>query len=233
MRLLGCWYSDNSLDPKILGSSLGSIARAKGSAGRAEVEVRTCTWRAVAGSPFPGYTTHFRLPVLLGIALQILRIVYEEERAARIYDALVFLEHDVLYPHDYFDRVAEAFEAGDSVQGVSNLDYMGLNETGWVQVHTRHEPMHQLSLRYDFGRAHLEAVLRSCILAGSALLEPADKSGFVRLPFVGERPSVHVNHSRHFTTHYKIYEPDSGGLTVHPYWGDFRDYYPEGEAAPR
>jgi hypothetical protein len=233
MRLLGCWYSNNALDPKILGASLNSIARAKDSSEGAEVEVRTCTWRVLPGSPFPGYITHFRLPVHLGIAMQMLKVVYEEERAGRDYDAMLFLEHDVLYPHDYFDRVAAAFQAGPELQGVSNRDYIGLNETGWVQVHTRHEPMHQLSLRCGFARAHLETVLKNCILDGAALLEPDDKSKFGRLPFVGERPCVHVNHSGHFTTHFKIYETDSHGLTVHPYWGDFRDYYPEGEKSIR
>jgi hypothetical protein len=233
MRLLGCWYSTNEINPKILNASLASIAKAKAAATRADVEVRTSTWQPMPDSPFPGYVTHFKLALHFGIAIQILRAIYEQDREGNTYDAMVFLEHDVLYAHDYFDRVAAAFEAHQEAYGASNLDYIGLNETGWVQVHTRHEPMHQLSLRYDFARFHFECVLRKCIIDGAELLEPNDKSRFVQMPFVGERPNCHINNSRHFTSHFSIYERDSNGLTVHPYWGDFRGYYPEGERSVR
>ena len=231
MRLLGCWYSNNLIHPKIIHSSLRSVARAQTEAKETEVEVRTCTWDDVPENPFIGYKTFFRLGNHFGITIQILRALYEEQRSGREYDAVVFLEHDVLYPHDYFDRVGLALAANPEAYGVSNLDYIGLNHTGWLGVHTRHEPMHQLSLRHGFAGYHFECVLRKCIVEGAELLEPHDKSNFVQLPFVGERPSCHINHSKHFTSHYTIYDLDARGLTVHPYWGDFRDYYPADERA--
>jgi hypothetical protein len=195
------------------------------------VEVRTSTWEDVPSNPFRGYKTFFRLGVHFGIVIQILRAIYEEERAGESYDAVVFLKHDVLYPHDYFDRVAAAFEGNPKAPGVSNLDYIGLNHTGWVDVHTRHEPMHELSMRFGTAKDHFEAVLKKCVLEGAELLEPHDKSAFARLPFVGERPCCHINHTRHFTSHYNICESDSKALTVHPYWCRFRTYYPVEERA--
>lgn len=154
MRLLGCWYSTNQIHPKIMEASLASIVRAREATANAQVDVRTCTWEEMPDSPFPGYVTHFKLGIHFGIVIQILRTIYEQDRDERPYDAMVFLEHDVLYAHDYFDRVAAAFEADATIYGASNLDYIGVNHTGWVQVHTRHEPMHELSLRYDFARFH-------------------------------------------------------------------------------
>ncbi len=39
-----------------------------------------------------------------------------------------------------------------------------------------------------------------------------------------------MNHSRHFTNHHECYESDARGAESHPYWGDFRQYYPKDEA---
>jgi hypothetical protein len=229
MKLLGCWYSNNEINPKIMRSSLASISRAQQRSKETDVNVRTCTWEDIAENPFKGFKTHFKLSSHFGIAIQILRTIYEEERAGNTYNAVIFLEHDVLYPEDYFDRVGRVFEANPEAYGVSNLDYIGMNHTGWVKVHTRHEPMHQLSLRHDFAKYHFECVLKKCIIDGAEMLEPNDKSMFIQIPFVGEKPSCHLNHSRHFTTHFTIYDKDSNGLTVHPYWGDYKNYYPEDE----
>ena len=67
-----------------------------------------------------------------------------------LFDIVCFLEHDTLYPDDYFDRVADAFLAHPLAPVVSNLDYEGLNATGFLDVKERHEPMHQLSLQADY-----------------------------------------------------------------------------------
>jgi hypothetical protein len=107
-----------------------------------------------------------------------------------------------------------------------------MNQTGWLDVNQRHEPLHQLSMRFQEGIRHLEEVAKSCIRDGAALLEPDDKSVFVEIPFKGDRPSCHINHSKHFTSHFRIYQSHSQGKTSHPYWGNFREYYPEEEAAP-
>jgi hypothetical protein len=125
--------------------------------------------------------------------------------------------------------VARALSAHPGKLGVSHLDYIGMNHTGWCDVACREEPMHQISLRYEAAVEHMEQVQRVCVVRATGGLEPEDLSVLVRLPYVGKRPSVHVNHSRHFTSHPDCYARDSGGKTVHPYWGDFRRYYPHGE----
>jgi hypothetical protein len=191
--------------------------------------VGTCTWEPVVHNPFPNYITPFRIGLHLGIVMQILRILYEVEREGLSFEADCFLEHDVLYPHDYFDRVADALKENPDSVGAINLDDIGLNETGWLGVRSRHEPMHQISMRFEVAKRQFESVLRTCILNGSAMLEPDDKSAFARIPFADERSSCHINNSVHFTNHYDIYEKDSKGRIDHPYWGHFSAYYAAGE----
>lgn len=233
MRILGCWYSNNAIDPKIIRESLAAIQRAQAATEHCSVYVRTCTWHPIEDDPFKNYTTFFRIGVHLGIIIQILKVIYEEERAGNTYDVIAFLEHDVLYPHDYFDRITLALLDHPDLDGVSNLDYIGLNETGWLNVKDRHEPMHQLSLRYMYALSHLEHLVKRCILDGYDLLEPHDKSRLAKISFNGQKPACHVNHSRHFTSHYKIYEEDSGGCTTHAYWGHYLTYYPSEEHSLR
>jgi hypothetical protein len=229
MRILGCWYSNNVLHSKILSASLSALKRAQESTVSCRVDIRTCTWAELPGNPFVGYTTFFPIGVHFGIVLQILKIIYEEARRGGRYDAICFLEHDVLYPADYFDRMCISLNQNPDKQGVFNMDYIGLNHTGWLDVRVRHKPMHQLCLRYDYAKQHLESLVKKCILDGSEMLEPHDKSLFAEIPFLGDRPSCHINHSKHFTNHYDTYEPSSNGLENHPYWGNFRVFYPEEE----
>src|SRR6266545_4445377 len=225
LSVLGCWYTNNNLHPKILKSSLDRLVMAQDQS-RQRVEIRTCSWGPLERSPFRGYLTHFRLALHLGIAMQILRILYEVRAEGLEPDLVCFLEHDVLYPEDYFDRLAEALQSHPDKLGVSHLDYIGVNETGWCEVVCRQQPLHQMALRYATALEHLEGVVRLCIVKAATNLEPEDKSVLVQLPYTGQRPSVHVNHSRHFTSHYNCYARDAAGRTVHAYWGDFRQYYP-------
>jgi Glycosyl transferase family 2 len=229
LTVLGCWYTNNVVHPKILRASLNRLALAQKNS-RQRVEVLTCSWETIAGNPFPAYLTHFRLGVHLGIAMQILRILYEAEAAGLTPDLVCFLEHDVLYPEDYFDRMARAVHERLDRLGASNLDCIGMNHTGWCQVICRQEPMHQMALRFPYAVEHLEQVQRACIVQAAVNLEPDDKSILVRLPYQGDRPSVHINHNHHFTSHPNCYARDSVGETFHPYWGPFQQYYPEEES---
>ena len=224
MKLLGCWYSNNEINSKIIESSLRSIKRAV-DCSHCEVKVSTCNWSRVRNNPFTEYIALYKLGVHLGIILQILRILYEEDAD---YDAVCFLEHDVLYPHGYFDRVAKKFEENPDAQIVSHLDYIGMNQTGWLEVTCRQEPMHQRSFRYGIAVEHMNNSVKTAITEGNVILEGNHYSS-VQIPFRGDEPSCHINHSKHFTSHFNCYAKNSKGVVDHPYWGNFRLYYPKGE----
>lgn len=224
MKILGCWYSNNATHPHIINSSLQSIKNARDSHGNTNVV--TCNWEHIPDNPFEEHIALHKLGSHLGIILQMLRIIYEEERKGNKYDAVSFLEHDVLYPDDYFIEVDGGFRSNP--QAVVNLNYIGMNHTGWLDVIQRDEPMHQFSLQYQAARRHLDSVLGEAVTKGNVYLEHG-RFSIIRLPFTNVMPSCHINSSRHFTNHYDCYAKNSNGNVIHPYWGDFRRYYPEGE----
>jgi len=224
MKILGCWYSNNAAHPHILNCSLQSVKKAMDTHG--STNVVTCNWVKIPNNPFEEHITLYKMSNHLGIILQMLRIIHEEERKGHKYDVVSFLEHDVLYPDDYFVRVQEGFRSNPQV--VINLNYIGMNQTGWLDVVRRDEPMHQFSFRYQAARKHLDSVMGEAITKGSVYLENG-KFSAIRIPFKGDKPSCHINNSHHFTNHYDCYAKKSKGQDFHPYWGDFRQYYPIGE----
>jgi hypothetical protein len=218
--ILGIWYSNNAADPKILKSSLDSLARTRGA------EVITCPWYAVVGNPFRELLSYHRTGTHLGIFLQALQALYDHLERGREPEAVAFLEHDVLYPEDYFERVRGGLS--DEARGVYNLDYIGMDENGYCKVNAGQGPAHQQTLRFPYALEFLEGALKVCAARGSTTVEPEDKGGFVRLDGGLDRPAVHINHTKHFTSHYKLYSREPF-CQVHPYWGDYRQYYPAGE----
>lgn len=200
LKVLGVWYSNNSAPPPLLQKSLGTIKRAA-DLSRADVRVVTCPWEPIPDNPFPETLATFKNgPGHLNIVRQQRQAIDfgrhgEGPGEAFVPDVVCFLEHDVLYPPDYFDRVAKAFVQNPAAPVVSNLDYEGLNAAGWLAVRERHEPLHQLSMRYDVALANLDRAEAEAVASGQCLLEPqGDRKDWARLPPRGRMPSVHVNH---------------------------------------
>lgn len=224
MKILGCWYSNSGIHPKIIRSSLDSIKKAKENYNN--VNIVTCNWSHIQDNPFEEYITLYKIGVHLGIILQVLRIFYEEEKKGNVYDVVSFLEHDVLYPEDYFHRVKEGFRSNPLT--VINMDYIGINQTGYLDVVQRDKPMHQFSFQYHTARKHFDLLVKEAVLNGNTILE-GNKYSAITIPYKGDKPSCHINHSKHFTSHFNCYAKNSKGKINHPYWGDFRKYYPDNE----
>jgi hypothetical protein len=231
LKLLGVWYTNNSAPEKLLQASLGTIQRAVDETMHHDVLIGVSSWEPIPGNPFYHFTVC--KPAARGHAAIIEQIrTLLTHFAAWPYDGIVFLEHDVLYPPAHFDRLGDALATGAPV--ASNLDYEGMNASGWLAVKERHEPLHQLALRRDTALANLARCEQECRDKGGTLLEPqGDRSDWVRLPFVGLTPAIHVNHEAgRFTSHGEVvFEPSSGGRIVHPFWGDYRTWWPH-EARP-
>ncbi len=202
LKVLGIWYSNNAAPHKVLKASLDSIKRAQ-ELSRADVKVVTCPHDHIDGNPFPEVLAEFKTgPGHLNIVRQQRQCVEFLDKATTtgtypewtVPDVVCFLEHDVLYPPDYFDRVARAFRENPDAPVVSNLDYEGLNETGWLKVKERHEPLFALSMRYDFMVENLARCEADCLAQGWCLLEPqGDRHDWVRIPPTGRMPMIHIN----------------------------------------
>lgn len=227
VHIIGVFYTHNKINASLLNASLNTIKEAQEYSnlqGVNTVEIIAAPWEKL---PWPKtqYPSFFKHNGHLNICTQILRVLYNHKS-----DLVCFLEHDCLYPVNYFERVAEAFMDNPEALAISNLDYIGLNETGYLAVKERHEPMSQLSMPHAIAKGNLERGVVDCIKEGWCYVEPNDKTGFVRLPYLGNYPSVHVNmnhtkENHHFTNHYGVcYEDQSSLGKHHPYWGDMNRF---------
>lgn len=224
LKMLGVWYSNNSAPAPLLKHSLDSIARAK-TLSRTPVEVSTCVWESIPGNPFPEILAAYKAgPGHLNIVRQIRQAIGDRKP-----DVVCMLEHDVLYPPDYFDRVAMAFRRNPHANVISNLDYEGLNATGWLAVRERQDCMHQMAFRYPALAANLDRAEADCIAQGWCEIEPKEgRETWARIPPRGVMPSVHVNHDGgRISSHGEVvFNQHSGGKTNHPFWGQHSAYWP-------
>ena len=117
MRILGCWYThfnprEIDRDRALLECSLRSIEKMAAASQKCEPVIATCVWTPLGSlNRFEEFVHWHRHASHLCIAQQILRILYEMEERKEHFDYVALLEHDVMYPHDYFDRIAEAVDS--------------------------------------------------------------------------------------------------------------------------
>jgi len=241
--ILGVWYSDNTAPVQLLAASIKSVFIASDQCWGHGVTVVICTWQEPTQFMLSLKEANISLDVHLIViqykgekvrshATIVKQIKQSIESATYGYfppDAICFLEHDVLYPENYFQKVGDAFATNPNVPVVSNLDYIGMNAQGFQPIKERHEPLHQLSMRWNFALENLERAAKESE-SGSALLEPqGDRYSWLRLPAttgLGLIPSVHVNHSSgRFTSHGEVcYGPALA--TYHKHWGDYKKFWP-------
>lgn len=240
-KILAVWYSDNHAPLNLTMHSLSTVVAASKQALRHDVTVSACSWDNRNFSILPGMGPPVINSRYAGerrrgydtIVNQIKQAVAEATKNGEHYDAVAFCEHDVLYPPNYFDRVGDALATHPAVPVVSNLDYIGLNGTGWQAVKERHEPLHQLTLRWDTFVRNLLRAEEQAKTGQPVILEPdhgGERKSWVRLPVSKsdvQMPSVHVNHQQgRFTSHGEVcYEPRGYSLN-HPHWGEAKAWWP-------
>lgn len=207
---LGIFYSNNNEDrinPCIL-KSLECIKRS--SEGKADII--TNVWNSLGNkNPFMETISWTKTSSHLNQTLQILQCLYMGQSTG-FYKYVSFLEHDVLYPEGYFD-----YDDFDN-ECISNSNYIGLCKNGFQPQSANHKPLSQITMRMDFAIKHFESILPNAIFLNSGLVEPNINIEFWRCA----NPSIHVNHGRHFTSHYSIYSKDT--VSENPYWGHYSQY---------
>jgi hypothetical protein len=112
VRILGCWYTHFDpltldRDRALLECSLRSVEKMAAASENCEPVIATCVWKPLGSlNRFEEFVHWHRHESHLCIAQQILRILYEMQERGERFDYVALLEHDVMYPHDYFDRLA-------------------------------------------------------------------------------------------------------------------------------
>lgn len=197
---LGIFYSNNNVD-NVVYESLMTLNKFQGKA-----DILTCVWRPIPGNPFFETTAMTKSSNHLNIVIQILQLLYAARESGN-YKYVSFLEHDVLYPEGYFDF--PDFESGV----MTNMNYKGICADGFQLKTAEHEPLHQMTMIFTEAIEHFEKMLKEAIRSGGILLEPQSN----RHQWMCVNPAVHVNHGKHFTSHFSIYSKITA--PADSYWG--------------
>jgi len=209
---LGIFYSNNNT-PEIYPAIRASLASIK-KAAEGKADILTCMWQHEPENPFVEYIAWTKTSSHLNQLLQIMQLLYAA-REIHNYEYVSFLEHDVLYPEGYFDY--PEFNNGEVI---TNMNYMGINKMGWQDKTADHEPFHQMTMKFADAITHCEEILANALITNSGMIEP---QYIKRRKWKCINPAVHINHGKHFTSHYSIYNTHDLYLNQ-DYWGNHSDY---------
>jgi hypothetical protein len=210
---LGIFYSNNntpSIYPAIQ-ASLKSIQKAA----EGKADILTCMWQREPQNPFPEFIAWTQTTSHLNQLLQVMQLLYQAKEINN-YEYVSFLEHDVLYPEGYFDF--PDFEEGIVI---TNMNYMGINADGFQPLGQRDEPFHQMTMKFDEAIRHCESIFANALVRNSGLIEPQN---IIRKQWNCINPSIHINHGKHFTSHFNVYTKNI--FAHHEYWGEHKSVWP-------
>jgi len=208
-KKLGIFYSNN-IDPKLNPSIYQSLLSIE-KAAKNKAEIITNFWFPFKDNPFIETISWTKTSSHLNQVLQILQCLY----TAKVYNKYLyvsFLEHDVMYPEGYFDY--DDFES----ECIVNLNYIGINKNGFQKHIMNQRPLSQMTMRMDYAIDHFYSLLPNTILTNSAIVEPQIKIKTWNC----KNPSVHINHGKHFTSHFCTYSKET--TEYNEYWGDHKQY---------
>jgi len=150
----------------------------------------------------------------LNICLQILQCLLYA-KSINNYEYVYFLEHDVLYPKDYFN-----LKNRDS-NVYCNTNYIGINKDGYQKLIRVDRPLSQMVMKFDFAINHFHQLLLNYLSDDDKIYIEPKYHEVVQIQ--NTIPSVHINHNRPFTSHFDCYG-DVFSHT-HDYWGDSNNYF--------
>lgn len=202
-NVLGIFYTNNNVSDKILEASIKSIERAANS----RADIVTCSWEDIKDNPFIALRSKYKESSHLNIVLQVLQCLLYAKNINN-YEYVSFLEHDVLYPEDYFIIPSSRPDV------YCNMNYIGVNKNGYQSRMQNDEPLHQITMKFEIAIRHFIKLAKAYLIDAPAMLEP---NGLGISHHYTIYPSVHVNHGHNFTSHYAIYNEGNG--KTHEYWG--------------
>ena len=225
--------TNNKVKPLILQSVLKRIYMMKEVTENCEVV--TCSWEPIKNNPFTGYITPFRDLGHLNYIFQIKQVLKKH-----LADIVVIAEHDVLYSTHYLNTLRAHWDK--NYNGISYLNYIGMNTKGYQRVKERHEPFSMMSFKHLYLDQLLDQKINECLSRlddqswgryGWACIEPDDKSLMKQLPFTDIHPNIHINDTHHFTGHAFVCYEEEAYTTSRPDWGDYKALVPLMNVSPQ
>lgn len=206
---LAILYTNNIAYENILNNVIKQIHKISND----RVDVVTCSWYDIPNNPFVNIKSIYQKSHHLTISIQILQcLLFAKER--NNYKYVSFLEHDTLYPDDYL------LLPDEDVDVWCNMNYMGMNSKGFQKLKYHHQPMHQISMKFDLAIEHFQKLVMKSISGKDILVEPNDYGITNRYTL---NPSVHINTDKFFTSHYICY--NEAYSNFHDYWGYSNSYF--------
>ena len=105
-----------------------------------------------------------------------------------------FLEHDVIYPKDYFDYP----DFPGNV--IANSNYIGVCKDGF-QSRPGIDPLHQLTMKMGYALEYATNKLKESLTEDIIYCEPDCEYDHYRT----DTPAVHINWGGNFTSHYETF----------------------------
>lgn len=217
---IGIFYTnnDNVKKENALYASLESLKIAS----KEQCNIVTSVWNSIPENYFYEIISQTKNSSHLNQVLQILQLLYFVKKNAKNVKYVSFLEHDCLYPEEYFEY--DDFEC----DSISNTNYIGLSRFGW-QPKNNVRPTSQVTMNFNSAIKHFENIFPDALLNKSGSLEPwysksqyAHPLDWKNKDWSCKNPSVHINHGYAFTSHFETFAKTYSELN--DYWGHYSEY---------
>ncbi len=218
---IGIFYTNNNdkRKEKTLYASLKSLTISS----EKKARIITSVWNEIPENPFFEIISQTKNSSHLNQVLQILHLLYFIRKNSTNIKYVSFLEHDCLYPENYFEY--DDFEC----DSISNTNYIGLCSSGWQPKNEGTRPTSQVTMNFNSAIKHFENIFPNALLENRGCLEPwySKKESFMSLNWKNKdwhckNPSVHINHGYAFTSHFETFQKVFS--ESNEYWGHFSEY---------
>lgn len=232
-KRLGIYYTNNDND--LLGplrkKTLKQLKKIS------NIDIVCSVWNPIKNNPFPEYICNYKEHSTTNICLQILSLLslFNDKQK---YKYVSFLEHDVLYPKNYFNY--PEFDTSF----ILNTNYLGLNNFGYIEkkdsidkfkrtFRSEYEtskfvdcPLFCTTMNFNFAIKHFAKILfNSLNRENSPSIEPLDRiQNNDYILYAGENPVLHFETGFNFSHHFNIFYDKKNISMNNEYWGPTKKY---------
>lgn len=206
---LGIFYTNNNSSYVIKTlDNLKSIVESK-----PNFDIIVCSQENLPYCSFPVVPSLLKESSWVNLAVQILQALYKGREVFK-YKYVSFLEHDVMYPPDYFDY------SDFDTDILHNVNYRGVCEYGYQYFGGQFPVLSQMTVKLEYAIDHFEKFLLERV-AGITHRD-LELSGSATKRLTGA-PAIHINrdsftgHGNYFTINYLDQEI--------PYWGHYSNLW--------
>ena len=209
-KRLGIFYTHNPKENKaLIDASIKSIADAAKYSNN--VDILVCSWEKFNTYGLPRIEASVKVGGIKNMYMQIAQCLnYAQSNGS--YDSISFLEHDVLYPLEYFNY-PEILPHEDCLYNENNIV---LKKDGYYRMENISICLHQFHMKLPFAIDFMKTKLFESITKFVAPEPPNSQRYSTTVP------ALHINNSTHLSTTPTYYKKSLGEKI--PIWGNMNEY---------